>query len=76
VIELNKLTDQSYRVSEYCKWIDQATTHAELDTIRGVLTAHRQDVGLAEEKRLTTEEYLKIAEHGKKRREELSQCQN
>jgi hypothetical protein len=73
VIELNKLTDGSYRVSEYCKWIDQATTHAELDTIRGVLTAHRQDIGLEEEKRLTADEYREIAEHGKERREELNQ---
>ena len=71
-IDLNRLTDESYRVSEYCQWIDQSTTNAELDTIRGVLVAHYKDADLAQERRLTDEEYQVICGWGKKRREELT----
>ena len=71
MIDLDRLTAESYRVAEYCKWIDQATTHAELDKIRGVLTAHYKDADLPDEKKLTADEYAAIAKHGKQRRGEI-----
>jgi hypothetical protein len=73
MIDLDKLTAESYRVAEYCKWIDQATTHAEMDVIRGVLMAHKADKTIAEEKQLTDDEYAAIAKHGKQKREEIDQ---